>query len=433
MPEPQSVRDWYKLALVKEDDGQYAAAVDCLEEALKEHRATRSDDTDMLGRLHDRMINVRTGWADQMALQQPVKLNEQILNREQILHYLRQTHEEDSLEGVNNTYVLAALLHERGLPGSHEEAYKLLRNCLARQERLNKNDTSNVMARHFLSEFLYSYGSLSKAQELCNKNEALCKDRPELQICLTEVLKLASRLRSITPTTTSEIDHTSAASPPTNSSRLNSVPHTRPVAKKPQSIASTSARDASRTTAPSQPRASQVSSSRARESGTQQQGTTETTSETRDRSPDQHQRVLTTADAWLKELEDLFHPLLISETQAEAHSMDRPVKVAIIDTGVDGTHEEIFDYSDRIDGYKSWVDDEYEWTRSGRDTLSRRTLRRFQDLAGHGTYTASVLLKSAPVVRLFIARVDVSSDIPDGTVDQIEQAKRIAEVSRAEV
>jgi hypothetical protein len=74
----------------------------------------------------------------------------------------------------------------------------------------------------------------------------------------------------------------------------------------------------------------------------------------------------------------------------------RPIKVAILDTGVDGTHSQIRGSieSGTIFSGKGFPD----------------TLEPFKDIDGHGTHAASVFLKTAPNALLCVARICAKRD-----------------------
>jgi subtilisin family serine protease len=90
------------------------------------------------------------------------------------------------------------------------------------------------------------------------------------------------------------------------------------------------------------------------------------------------------AEAWFKILRDLVHPAVSHNTS--------PIKVAILDTGVNIRHSTIARAFDRkiIEQCRGFPDD----------------LDAQADWNGHGTYVASVLLATAPrSVSLFIVRI----------------------------
>lgn len=78
------------------------------------------------------------------------------------------------------------------------------------------------------------------------------------------------------------------------------------------------------------------------------------------------------------------------------------IKIAILDSGIDGTHKDI---KDDLENPKT-----------------KRSIRAWQafpdhfnplqDITGHGTHGASVLLKTAPHIALYVARItDNNGDI----------------------
>jgi subtilisin family serine protease len=77
----------------------------------------------------------------------------------------------------------------------------------------------------------------------------------------------------------------------------------------------------------------------------------------------------------------------------------KPIKIAVLDTGVDVTHSFIkgaMKKPQRIKTTRSFVD-------GVKDT---------QDSHGHGTHVAALLLKVAPDAHLYIARVASGGKIP---------------------
>ena len=87
---------------------------------------------------------------------------------------------------------------------------------------------------------------------------------------------------------------------------------------------------------------------------------------------------------------------------------DVPVRVAIIDTGLDRSHPLIVPHLPRISECKSFLPN-HEGT---------------EDEHGHGTYITHILLKTAPRAHVFVARA-----FQDGREGEIEQnAMGIAEV-----
>ena len=95
-------------------------------------------------------------------------------------------------------------------------------------------------------------------------------------------------------------------------------------------------------------------------------------------------RLGSAADEWFRRLEPV-HDVLKERLGT------RQTKVAIIDTGVDHTHAEITQSieSGRIFAGMGFPSD----------------LDPFEDVHGHGTYAASVFLKTAPNALLCIARI----------------------------
>lgn len=120
------------------------------------------------------------------------------------------------------------------------------------------------------------------------------------------------------------------------------------------------------------------------------------------------------SDQWFESLSTDAHALL---NYKNPHAR---VKIAILDTGIDGTHP-AFTEEKRIKGYRSWVDPVAESkTRSSGFQASV-----LQDLCvdenGHGTHAADLLLRVDPLASLYVARV-VQGNTP--------KPEHVAEVTR---
>ncbi|KAF4627633.1 hypothetical protein G7Y89_g10518 [Cudoniella acicularis] len=90
------------------------------------------------------------------------------------------------------------------------------------------------------------------------------------------------------------------------------------------------------------------------------------------------------------------------------------VKIAILDTGFDRRDPAIRANRERIKGIRSWVD-------GGKAD---------EDLAGHGTHTATLLLKIAPDADIFVARIAENNHLenPDHVAEAIEWAANDCDV-----
>jgi len=108
------------------------------------------------------------------------------------------------------------------------------------------------------------------------------------------------------------------------------------------------------------------------------------------------------ADAWIDRLKSVVHRVICENRKDDK----RPVKIAILDSGVDGSHPEM------------------------RNALSNKTIVEYKgfpgyldplcDRHGHGTHGTSVLLRIAPIAASYIVRV-VNDD--GEIVDNNEVAK----------
>jgi hypothetical protein len=97
------------------------------------------------------------------------------------------------------------------------------------------------------------------------------------------------------------------------------------------------------------------------------------------------------SDGWFRRLRRVVFPMLPTNPRTE----DR-VKIAILDSGIDLSEDYIFLNPDRIK-FRSFL----------------RGDEGIEDLIGHGTHTAAVLLKVAPNADIFIARVTASGNLED--------------------
>jgi hypothetical protein len=102
------------------------------------------------------------------------------------------------------------------------------------------------------------------------------------------------------------------------------------------------------------------------------------------------------ADKWMFDLKSKVHG---RKTQRIVRDKDcPPVKIAVLDTGIDMQHNYIkgCKKANRIKGVKSFVNDD----------------KRIDDICGHGTHVAALLLKVAPECQIYVAKVASGSKIP---------------------
>jgi subtilisin family serine protease len=90
---------------------------------------------------------------------------------------------------------------------------------------------------------------------------------------------------------------------------------------------------------------------------------------------------------------------------------DRQVRVAILDTGIDSTHADFNLTESQLEALKS------------RSKGFPGILDPLKDGHGHGTHVASVLLKTAPHARIYLARVadDAGRIPPDREYESVVQ------------
>jgi subtilisin family serine protease len=101
----------------------------------------------------------------------------------------------------------------------------------------------------------------------------------------------------------------------------------------------------------------------------------------------------------------------VHDVLKQAGSEKKQVKVAILDTGVDGTHNQI----------RTSIQSGAIFAGKGFPS----SLEPFQDVHGHGTHAASVFLQTAPNALLCVARICAQEE------DLESDYQRIADVSAA--
>ena len=106
------------------------------------------------------------------------------------------------------------------------------------------------------------------------------------------------------------------------------------------------------------------------------------------------------SERWLCHLEEKTHKL-VGRSRTPFHAN---VKIALLDSGIDGKHGVFLTRRTRIKAFKSWVAEPVdEFAVEG---LSKRTLARScYDMSGHGTHKAALILRVAPWADLYIGRV----------------------------
>jgi hypothetical protein len=102
------------------------------------------------------------------------------------------------------------------------------------------------------------------------------------------------------------------------------------------------------------------------------------------------------ADKWMSDLKSKVHG---RKSQPFVRDKDSPpVKIAVLDTGIDMQHNYIkgCKKANRIKYVKSFVTDD----------------KRLDDVCGHGTHVAALLLKVAPECQIYVAKVASGGKIP---------------------
>ena len=74
-----------------------------------------------------------------------------------------------------------------------------------------------------------------------------------------------------------------------------------------------------------------------------------------------------------------------------AHSQVAPVKIAVLDSGVDLSHPDFDARAENIKGTYNW--------------LNEKRPRAVHDREGHGTFVAGLLLDYAPDADLYVAKI----------------------------
>jgi subtilisin family serine protease len=123
------------------------------------------------------------------------------------------------------------------------------------------------------------------------------------------------------------------------------------------------------------------------------------------------------ADQWFEDLR------FVQEIVGDHDDDQKPVRVAILDTGIDETHPFVKEALGRV---------LHKPTRVKQIAAMRgfpNHLKPGQDHHGHGTHCASVFIKTAPNAALYIARVaDDTGRIDQGINDQ-DEFSHVAEVN----
>jgi hypothetical protein len=113
---------------------------------------------------------------------------------------------------------------------------------------------------------------------------------------------------------------------------------------------------------------------------------------------DRHQGAA--AEEWLERFERTCHTLV--GNCSEINDQEK-VKIAILDTGMDLQHRALSGQYGRCQPIREFVD--FHTDREPRDTAP-------VDTDGHGTHVTAILLRVAPMAKIYVARVaEDTSDI----------------------
>ena len=115
-------------------------------------------------------------------------------------------------------------------------------------------------------------------------------------------------------------------------------------------------------------------------------------------------RRATSAAHWFQLLDQRVYPIVAKRRRTG----DKAVKVAVIDTGIDATHERIQSHLDR---HGSNIIDCRDWTASYHGT---------DDRVGHGTAVCDVLLRIAKV-HLYVGKVSDEASFDEHVPARIAQ------------
>ncbi len=111
---------------------------------------------------------------------------------------------------------------------------------------------------------------------------------------------------------------------------------------------------------------------------------------------------------WLSRLDDFYATHLdLLEQLRKAKPSYKTIKIAILDTGINEKHPDIYPNTDRIVQRKSWIDD-------GSDMLDTYE-------SGHCTHTAVLVLQTAPFAHICVARI-----CKDKNLQKIEHIKEVS-------
>jgi subtilisin family serine protease len=98
---------------------------------------------------------------------------------------------------------------------------------------------------------------------------------------------------------------------------------------------------------------------------------------------------------WKGKFEDVYKEFVTNHLD----SPNRPVKIAVLDTGVDLMHPDMEARKKQIKGRYNWVNNQ-----------------NVLDRSGHGTHTAGLLLDYAPDAELYVAKITEKELCDPGTI-----------------
>jgi hypothetical protein len=107
------------------------------------------------------------------------------------------------------------------------------------------------------------------------------------------------------------------------------------------------------------------------------------------------------ADQWFEDLRRYVHPLINQGLPGEK------VRIAILDTGINPSHELIRQH----------------WTPNDRNYESFIDGLTAEDIDGHGTQVAHALIKTAPNSEIFVARVFENRAIDDCGIERVRRVR----------
>lgn len=122
------------------------------------------------------------------------------------------------------------------------------------------------------------------------------------------------------------------------------------------------------------------------------------------------------SNRWFHEFQERVHKLVCLHPGASSKDTT-PIKIAILDTGIQLPSGAYDSYEGQIT-FRSWL----SYDKRGKKDLDRGD----RDLDGHGTHCASLILKVAQNVHLYVARIYQSRE--ERNIDETTTHKAVVDV-----